>query len=58
MLLNVTAAKELGLGVSTRRALIRRGALPTVRLSRRVLIRPEMLARFVRAAERGERRRS
>ncbi len=57
MLLNVTAAaKELGLGVSTLRALIQRGALPTVRLGRRVLIRPEMLARFVRAAERGKRR--
>jgi excisionase family DNA binding protein len=56
MLLNVTAAaKELGLGVSTLRALIRRGALPTVRLGRRVLIRLEALERFVRDAERGKR---
>ncbi len=57
MLLNVTrAAKELGLGVSTVRALIRRGPLPTVRIGRRVLIRSQVLERFVCDAERGKRR--
>ncbi len=57
MLLNVTgAAKELRLGVSTVRALIRRGALPTVRIGRRALIRSQALERFVRDTERGKRR--
>ncbi len=52
MLLNVpAAAKELGLGVSTLRALIRRGALPTVRLGRRVLIRPAVVEELIATHE-------
>ena len=55
MLLDVSAvAKELGLGVSTVRTLIRRGDLPTVRIGRRVLIRAQVLERFVRARERSK----
>jgi excisionase family DNA binding protein len=59
MLLNVTAAaRELGLGASTVRDLIRRGALPVVRIGRRVLFRSQVLERFVREAELDKRRRA
>jgi len=53
MLMDVLAAtRELGVGQSTLRRWIREGRLPAVRLGRRVLLRPEALERFVRAAER------
>jgi len=53
MLMDVLAAtRELGVGQSTLRRWIREGRLPTVRLGRRVLLRPEAVERFVRAAER------
>jgi excisionase family DNA binding protein len=54
MLLSVVAAaRELAVSVSKVRTLIRSGALPTVRIGRRVLIRSQALERFVRDAERG-----
>jgi excisionase family DNA binding protein len=54
MLLSVVAAaSELAVSVSKVRTLIRSGALPTVRIGRRVLIRSQALERFVRDAERG-----
>jgi len=57
MLLDVLAAtRELGVGQSTLRRWIREGRLPTVRLGRRVLLRPEAVERFVRAAERPAKR--
>ena len=57
MLMDVLAAtRELGIGQSTLRRWIREGSLPAVRLGRRVLLRPEAVERFVRAAERSAKR--
>lgn len=58
MILDVpTAAKALGgMGESTLRRWIATGKVPTVRLGRRVFIRPESLRELIRRSERRARK--